>query len=72
MSGHTSRRSSLGSMGLPEHFSLPEPTPSAEALGNRHNLMPGWQVTSCWPAHACRSTRQRICHRWLYLPKLGM
>ena len=39
LSGHTSRRSSIGSMGLPETVSAGE-LPSS----NRHAIMPGWQV----------------------------
>ena len=39
LSGHTSRRSSIGSMGLPETVSAGE-LPSS----TRHAIMPGWQV----------------------------
>ena len=44
LSDHASRRSSLGSMGLPEHVGLHEPLPSAEAPSSRHTVLPGWQV----------------------------
>lgn len=39
LSGHTSRRSSMGSMGLPETVGAGE-VPSS----SRHAIMPGWQV----------------------------
>ena len=47
LSGHTSRRSSIGSMGLPETVSAGE-IPSS----NRHAIMPGWQVRLLEPSAA--------------------
>lgn len=50
VSAGTSRRSSLGSLGMPEGCPLPEAGSSGEAPTNRHAIMPGWQVSRMQPS----------------------
>ena len=43
LSDHNSRRSSLGSIGIPDGSGGLTETPAESAPNSRHNLMPGWQ-----------------------------
>ena len=61
LSGHTSRRSSIGSMGLPEAVNAGE-VPSS----SRHAIMPGWQVRLSDSSAANAWCWRTICtpHEW--------
>lgn len=61
VSAGTSRRSSLGSLGMPEGCPLPEAVSSGEAPTSRHAIMPGWQVSCMQPVGNGPSFRGYVC-----------
>jgi hypothetical protein len=57
VSAATSRRSSLGSLGMVEGCPLPEAVSSGEAPTSRHAIMPDWQVSRMRPVGDEQSLR---------------